>query len=515
MIRFRAFDGGKKLQATLLRGAHLFGQDEIPVRTQLEMVDGELIGVRHSDTAVGLTTMWNVEGFGQVMLQTTRLPEREQAYNLNVEIARGRLLRISQKREEWGMTDLQLSAENHQLVDAALEKFIEALSDIDQSEKAAGWADESLLLALQAGEAMALAHAQLFLQRRNSTQGFGRHSFGCYLDPGRIQDTEYLKLIKDNFHFVTVPVSWRQLEPKEQENDFEVLDECVNWLARNRIAAKVGPLLNFTPTAVPDWLYIWENDFEQVREMAYDYITRLVERYGPKVQAWDVISGLNAENCFKFSFDQIIEMTRTAALAAKRAAPRSLMLVEIAEPWGQYYAHNQRTIPPFIYADMVCQSGASFDGFGIKLHFGRGAGGMRTRDLLELSCLLDRFGLFGKPVHLAGVQVPSKTDARENGSKGGQAGWWHEPWTPDVQAQWLDQAYQIALSKPYVETVSWQDLIDCDDEGLLQHGGLFDAQRKAKPAFERLCQLKTKLLRAEPGKTARGKTARTKAKPAS
>jgi len=292
---------------------------------------------------------------------------------------------------------------------------------------------------------------------------------------------------------VTVPVSWQQIEPKEQEQNFEWLDECINWLTRNRIAVKVGPLLRFSPLSVPDWLFIWENDFEQVREMAYEYITRVVQRYRSKVQAWDVASGLNAENCFKFTFEQIIEMTRSAALAAKRASHRSLVLIELSEPWGEYYALNQRTVPPLIYADMVGQSGVNFDGFGIKLRFGRGAGGMRARDLLELSSLLDRFGVFGKPVHLATVQVPSQPDPRNNNGRIGEAGYWHGSWTEQIQADWLEQAYQIALSKPYVETITWQDLVDRDD-GIIQNGGLLRKDLSPKPAFDRLCKLKTELV---------------------
>ena len=498
MIRFRAFDSEQQEVQTLVDGSHLFAQDEVPVRSKLSIADGELIGVRTSDAAVGLASMWNVKQFGQLVLQTTRLPERDRFYNLNVELARGRLLRISQKREDWGMTELQLTAEHHQLIDGALDKFVEALCLLDEPEKAAQAADESLLLGLHAGEAMALAHAQLFLERRNETQGFGRHSFGCCMDPRRIKDQEYLKLLKANFHFVTIPVSWAQIEPSEQKQCFDVLDECVDWLGRNRIAAKVGPLLSFSPGAVPDWLYIWENDFEQVREMAYDYIRRVVEHFGSKVQAWDVTSGLNADNSFNFSFEQLIEMTRTAVLAAKQASHRSLVLIELTEPWGEYHAHNQRTIPPMIYADMLCQSAANFDGIGIKVRFGRGSEGMRARDLLELSCLLDKFAVFGKPVHLAGVQVPSGTD----GEEGDKAGWWHAPWNEEVQADWLEQAYQIALSKPYVETVTWQDLAD-RPEGVLKRGGLCGQDLKPKSVFGRLGELRKQLLRPGHGKGGR------------
>ncbi|MFC1782022.1 endo-1,4-beta-xylanase [Planctomycetota bacterium] len=496
MIRFRAFRNQKQINRSFLNGAYLFAQDEIPVRSQLRFEKNELLVIRHNETAVGLANLWEVPDFGKIFLQTTRLPERDKPYNLNLEIARARLLRISQKREDWGLTEQEIAKDYQQHIEESLEKFVEALCLMEEPGKAAQLADESLSLSMWGGEEMTLAHARMFLERRANGQGFGRHSFGCTFDPNRIQDKNYCKFVKNNFHFITVPISWKKIEPKEQELDFELLDECVNWLSQNRIAVKVGPLVNFSPSAVPDWLYIWEHDFEQVRESAYEYITRVVERYGRKVQAWDVVSGMNADNCFKFSFEQIIEMTRSAALAAKRASARSLALVELTEPWGEYYAVNQRTIPPLIYADIVCQGGVPFDGFGIKIRFGRGGGGMRTRDLLELSHLLDRFGVFGKPLHLTDVQVPSQPNKHDGNGKISEAGHWREEWNEQIQAQWLEQVYQVALSKHFVETITWGELVDRED-GILQHGGLLKQDLTPKKAFDTVHKLQEELVRSD------------------
>lgn len=490
MIRFKVFQQGQAVQKMLLTGSHLFGQDEVPVRSQLDFTNGELLGLRHSDTAVGLVILWEIPDFGKILLQTTRLPERNAPYNLNVELARGRLLRISQKSEDWGLNDQAFTERHHELIDTAMDNFVSALCQLGQDEQASMKADESLIWGMRAGEELSLAHAKLFLDRRNSTKGISGHSFSCCLDPSGINNRKYLKYIKDNFSFVTLPVSWRQIETKEQDRNFELLDEWINWLGRNRIAVRVGPLVNFTPSAVPDWLYIWENDFEQIREMAYDYITDVVSRYAKSVHAWNVVSGLNVENCFKFSFEQLIEMSRSCVLAARHGAPRSVLSIEIAEPWGDYYAYNQRAIPPLIYIDMVCQSGASFNSLDVKLRFGRGGGGMQTRDMLELSCLLDRISVFGKGMNLTGVQVPSETDKRDNNGRIGDAGFWHGPWSEQIQADWLEQVYQIALSKPLIESVVWQDLVDCGDESVLQNGGLLKADFARKTAFDKLCQLK-------------------------
>ena len=496
MIRFKAYKDGKAFDRSFLNGGFLFGQDELPMRSQLTFENGELLGIRHEDMAVGLANLWEVPEFGKIFLQTTRLPDRKSCYNLNLEMARSRLLRINQKREDWGMGELEVDRGYLKQIDQSMEHFIESLCSMEDPETSARFADASLKYSMAGGEAMALAHASMYLKRRTSGQGFSRHSFGCTFDPNRLGDDNYLQMIKNNFYFVTVPISWKQIEPNEQEYNYEQLDECIEWLNKNRIAAKVGPLVSFTPSAVPDWLYIWEHDFEQVREMAYGFITQIAERYGRKVQAWNVVSGMNVENCFKFSYDQIIEMSRAAALAAKRASARSLAIIELIEPWGEYYAFNQRTIPPLIYADIVCQGGVRFDGFGIKIRFGRGGGGMQVRDLLEISSLLDKFGVFGKTLHLTGVQVPSQPDKRDNNGKVGEAGSWHGVWDENIQSDWLEQVYKVALSKHFVESVTWGDLIDQDD-GILQQGGLLTQDMTAKPAFKKVIKLQEELVRSE------------------
>ena len=77
-------------------------------------------------------------------------------------------------------------------------------------------------------------------------------------------------------------------------------------------------------------------------------------------------------------------------------------------------------------------------------------------------------------------------------------GEWRGPWSDEVQADWLVSLSEIALSKPYVETICLQPLID-DSEQVIASGGLLRADRTPKPAFERLVELRQRL-RAKPEK---------------
>ena len=96
-----------------------------------------------------------------------------------------------------------------------------------------------------------------------------------------------------------------------------------------------------------------------------------------------------------------------AAAVARQLAPRATTIIDLIAPWGEYYARNQRTIPPMMYADMVMQSGIQFDAFGLQFYFGLGRDDMYVRDMFQISSLLDRFGNRGKRLHITAVQVPS------------------------------------------------------------------------------------------------------------
>ena len=40
-----------------------------------------------------------------------------------------------------------------------------------------------------------------------------------------------------------------------------------------------GPLIDLTEADVPDWMFIWEHDFDTLRELAYEFVQKVVQRY--------------------------------------------------------------------------------------------------------------------------------------------------------------------------------------------------------------------------------------------
>ena len=492
MTRFLVFQDGKPARDVDLSGAHFVGTDGVPVRADIDLRDGAIRCRKRTEGPAGLVLLWPIEGVGRFILETSRLPERSEPYNLHVELARGRLMRIDQKREDWGLYDCEGTEELIADLDQARDSFIEAVK-ADDPAVAASLADQALKQAVLASEKMTMFHADIFLGRRKQSGGFGRRMFGCRIDLGSTSDA-YRDAIPPMFDFVTVPVPWRQVEPKEQEFNWQPVDAWVEWLTKKNVPIKMSPLVSFHERHIPDWLYIWENDFETVRDLVYEHVRRVVERYGTYVVAWDVISGIHADNTFNFSFEQLMELTRLASALTKQLAPRATTIIELVSPWGEYYARNQRTIPPMLYAEMAVQSGISFDAFGLPMIFGVGTDGMYVRDLFQISSMIDRFGNLGKAIHVTAAGAPSATGPDKDDESGGTllaeaGGQWHGEWSGDLQAEWLRSFYRTAMSKPFIESIAWRDLADAGKHGV-PHGGLLGRDFKPKPAVETLRSLR-------------------------
>jgi GH35 family endo-1,4-beta-xylanase len=481
----------------------VFGQDAIPVRADLTVAAGQIACAypkrpqSSGSLACGLSLLWETAS-GTFMLPTTRLSERDDPYILNVELARAQMMRIAQKIEEWGLFDFADAAGLCAEFVRINQRFIESLHAPD-AESASVLADRALAEGVTLGERMALFHAEIFLSRKRAVGAAApRMGLGCAVDLFAT-DVAVQETLRNTFEFIAVPLPWKHIEPQERAVQFAQVDQWVAWAARSRRAVHAGPLLSFEPAYLPQWLFLWENDYETLRDLIYEHIQRIVKRYEKQVRVWNVVSGLNAYNGFNLSFEQLMELTRMSCFLVKKLSPRSQVVIDLAMPWGEYYSRNQRTIPPLMYADMAVQSGIRFDAFGFQMYMGIPVDGYYVRDLLQISSLIDEFVTLGKPLHVSACQVPSDTADDPRDAWGGKlstvkAGQWHQPWNQRLQAEWLQAFYRIALSKPYVDSVTWRDLADSESH-YLPNGGLCHNTLEAKLAFVELRNFRGSLIR--------------------
>lgn len=496
MLRFAAYRDGQGVRNIDLAGAYMYGSDGVPVRADLVAAGHLVTCMKRTSGACALCVLWPAGKAGKMLLPTTRLPESPKPYNLNLELARAQIMRLYQRREEWAVFDLYGAEEIHREFNAIRGQFVEALkADIKDPPGAARIADETLEQALVFGEKMCLFHADAMAHRR-SLAGETPPRMGGQVDL-HIDNDAYRRRLSHAFDFVYLPISWRELEPKERVYEQDTLDTWINWAGREQLKVHLGPLLSFQPEYLPDWLYLWESDYNTLKNLIYGHIRRIVQRYRDQVNVWVVGSGLHSINTFNLSFDQIMELTRASCQLVKRLAPDSEVVIDLPMPWGEHYARNIRTIPPMRYADMAFQNNYAFDGFGIHLTMGIARDGYFLRDFLQVCGLLDAFQLYDKNMYITACQVPSSiepdpTDIWAGQCDVAQGGIWHNGWSERLQAEWLQALLRMALARPFVQSVCWHDLADLPGH-FLPHGGLLRRDLHPKMAYQELIHFRSSL----------------------
>jgi glycosyl hydrolase family 10 len=499
-IRFAIYREGKQLTSFTPVAAMAIGPESVPVAGEATFSDG-LLSVRCSDEQpAGLGLLWNAGEVGEYHLETTRLPPREEPYILNVELARFRLMKIMQKQEDWNLFDFPRAEKYLDQFKQIQAVFAQALAKLDTPAEAARLGDAALADAIVLSEDLANFHGELLLNRRRQANAFAKHIFGCRAD-STVLNQRYKDTLAERFDYAVLPMSWRQIQPEEGEFVTASVDEWMELLGRKRIPIIAGPLIDLSEANVPDWMFIWENDFDTLRELAYEHVNKVVQRFRKSVAVWNVVAGLHAGSAFSLSFEQTIELTRLLVSQVKSILPGARTLVTVTQPFGEYHSRGGVGVPPMLYAEMVTQAGVNFEAFGLELEMGVPTAGSYTRDMFQISCMLDRFASINRPVFLTSVGVPDRmtadpSDRSEGRLEPSKAGRWHVPWDPAQQGKWLENVYKLALSKPFVESIAWGNLSDLGTT--IPGGGLLDDMLRPKPAYLKLQEMHEQYQRRRP-----------------
>lgn len=496
MLKFQVTQA-RDAKPFVLRNAYMIGADQNAICGEVVLRDNEIQCRKRETGTTALALQVDAGQCGDLTLQTCLLPEREAPYLLYVELARHRLMVLFNKLEDWGLFDLGDEHPVSKRTSTARHLFVESLclqkTDPAKAEKKAR---EALVVGIDATEELVLAHAELLLNKRKQVQAVPRYPLGAGIYPS-IGHPHVRDAMKNNYDFLYLPVPWSLLCPDEGDYQWGPVDEWVEWAQKNRMPVIAGPVLSFDKLEVPQWLYMWEDEYQTIRDLAYEHLERVVSRYRQVIGAWKTVSGLHVNNNFRFNFDQLIELTRMSSMLVKKIQPQGRVFIEIREPFGEYHGWNIRSIPPLMYGDLLVQGAVNFDGFSVKLCMGQAVNGMRARDLMQISNLLDQYAGYGKPVHLS-IAAPSSEvtelmiaspDAEPADANGGN---WRAPWSPIVQKHWMEAMMHIAFSRPYIDSVAWQDTVDHGDIDL-PLSGLVDEELKPKPAYKHLANFRDRL----------------------
>ncbi|MCH2162517.1 MAG: endo-1,4-beta-xylanase, partial [Phycisphaerales bacterium] len=337
---------------------------------------------------------------------------------------------------------------------------------------------------LRATDRLAHSHADILLHRRYFNRPASSTTLGSTIDITR--DPDELSESLDGFDVVTLPLRWRDIEVRRGHYDFTQLDKWMQWAHRQERPVIFGPLANLEADALPEWVEVYRNDYQTLRDMMYDFMEAVVARYVRTVGIWKVTSGLHLTRENRLKPAEMIDLTRTASLLVRQYRRGARTMIEVDDLFGDLAAKRPGSLGAFEYLEQVRVEGIRYDCLGARLHVGGTEPSERTRDIMTISDALDRFFLHEVPLLISACGAPCI-------SMGDSAGSWRGvSWSPERQAEWASQIIPLALSKPYVEAVIWSMHQDRSEQSGF---GLLDASGACRPAHEKLLSMRRRLRR--------------------
>jgi hypothetical protein len=261
------------------------------------------------------------------------------------------------------------------------------------------------------------------------------------------------------------------------------------------LTVTAGPLIDFSPTHLPEWLWLWERDLSSIATFMADYIQTAVKRYHGRIRTWQLTAASNSASLLGLGEDEMLWLTVRMVEAARQVDPKLEIVIGIAQPWGEYLALEDRAHSPFVFADTLIRSGLNLAALDLEMVMGPWPRGSYCRDLLNVSRMLDLYTILGVPLRVTlGYPSSDAPDSGANPEVKVAAGSWRHGFSVESQADWASSYVALALCKPSVRGVQWMHLSDAEPH-LFPHCGLFDAQNKPKPVLERLRRLREEHLR--------------------
>lgn len=454
--------------------------------------DGQQFTIgREIDESGKLNIVWPTKNFGNLCLSTTSLRITPQAYDMAVEIARGTVSRLRNQTAEWQRVGLRLPDKFFPLAEDALSNFLRAVTGGHDSSKQFRHAQQAINLSVDASVLLCNTFAAQSLEARR--QGEGRLStlLGVGLD-SELPLAPFADAIQKAFNLLCVPADFGRVESSSGKSNYEVFDQQVEWAQKANKKICLGPVVDFRPGGLPQWMVMLGEGYETILNSACDYARATVERYRGRVHIWNAACGLNVPSEMDWSDEEVLRMAVSLIETVRRADDRCPVLLTIDQPWSEYLRDERNGISPLHFADALIRADLGLSGLALDLTMDTWPGGSFPRDPIEVNHLIDRWSMLGLPlmVFLSSPNDSSQDESKpENATLAHAVSGWNT--TPDCSGFLApDSLVRLLLSKPSVHALIWNDSSKVDRP----NRSLWDATGKAKPLLNSMAALRKVLL---------------------
>ena len=422
--------------------AYLAGLDDIPWRTRVSESDNILSAERLESESGSFHILWTVAGRGHQMLATATLVERDEPYNLPVELARGTAYRLKANLDAWEQAGLPLPPQVADESKRAMVEFVAAVAALETPNDAADHAQRSLEAALSAADLLVAAFGEEAARVRAAQPVKQTILFGADLN-SLVPDNTLSGIFANAFNTAIVRFPWSQIEAVEGARVWGTADGQVAWCQAHQMRIFGGPLLEIDNRSMPDWLYLWEGNFDKILTMTGQQIRAVVNRYRGRVHLWHCAARVNNVETLSLTEEQSLRLTLRSIEIVHELDSRVPVVISFTQPWGGYMSRRDQDLSPLQYADTLVRADLGIAGIGLEMNIGAGPRSTLPRDVIEVGRQLERWSTLGLPLVIL-LTIPSEGDG----------------FTPKIQQRWLETYLELFSAKAAVHAVFWNQLRD-------------------------------------------------------
>lgn len=480
----------RTLPQSAIQMAYLANWEGIPYRTRLRLADGRIV-VASEETGV-LSIPW-LTTTGTFVLSTGSLRPSERPYWLDVELARGTVHRVREFIAQCQMRGFSVAPSFTAALCEAQQLFLDSLTwrpvDLARSVAAAQKAID-LCTALIPGLVRHVAQQSLELRQRHCTQLPTLLAGRMEIVPGEKKaEQEFLSA----FNVAALAASWRDVQSRAGSWQWQELDRRLDWCHQQGIRVGLGPLLTADAYQLPEWLYLWQDDFSQLAGSIREYLEAVVSHCRGRVHFWHVASGLNVPGGLDLDEEQRLQLVADAICTVRRLDGTTPVIITVDQPWGEYLATSSFDLPPLYFAESLVRAGLGLAGVGIEFHLGYWPHGTAVRDLLQFVRQLECWATLECPL-LVVLTIPSDSVPDDRAWQKDSCVYPADgQFTPETQKRWAEDLLALLLAHPCVHGILWNQGSDATSHRW-PHGGLWDRNGQAKPALSVVRQMRKQWL---------------------
>ena len=490
-LRFRLHDRGR-IPAGGLERIYVAGAEEIPWPTRCRWQGEELVVERTNSESGSVYAPWIVDGQGECFLSSATLMERERPYVLEVELARGLIQRIRNRLFIWEWLGMLTPKPLVEQLQDATRSFSRAATHQDNLARASGFANEAIAGALRTSEDLVAAYSQQATMSRMQQTPVST-LLGVALSP-KTPSVEIRRKLVEACNIIQIPIAWRAIEQSEGKRNWKHTDQQLAWCQQAGLKVSAGPLLQLDDRGIPDWMVLWDGDFDNLVHLLLDHVRAVVSRYAGRVHLWLVASRVNTGKLLSLEEEQRLNLVAHAVELVRRLDPRTPVVVSFDQPWAEYLSGQTDDLAPTHFADALVRADLGISGFALEVNAGFRPGGSTIRPTFEWGRLLDQWSLWGLPL-MVNLSAASDTSRDPSAAKNIEVAppTGYSTAGHDRQRHYAGSVLPFLLARSAVQVVMWNQLSDGEPHEF-PHAGLFDATQQPKPTLALIRDLRKSLL---------------------